>query len=89
MSQPLPNQIQIRRDRPVCRRMLLLLFVLLAGFSLVTWRLAVIQIKESPRLAALAAQKYQRHIILPAHRGAIKDLSGEYLVGERAFDRRD
>jgi cell division protein FtsI/penicillin-binding protein 2 len=54
--------------------MLLLLFVLLAGFSLVTWRLAVIQIKESPRLTALAAQKYQRHIVLPAHRGAIKDL---------------
>ncbi|MCB1278138.1 penicillin-binding protein 2 [Prosthecobacter sp.] len=60
--------------------MLLLLFVLLAGFSLVTWRLAVIQIKESPRLAALAALKYQRHIVLPAHRGAIKDLSGEYLA---------
>lgn len=80
MSQPLPNQIQLRRDRPVCRRMLLLLFVLLAGFSLVTWRLAVIQIKDSPRLSALAAQKYQRHIVLPAHRGAIKDLSGEYLA---------
>jgi len=60
--------------------MLLLLFVLLAGFSLVTWRLAVIQIKESPRLAVLAARKYQRHIVLPAHRGAIKDLSGEYLA---------
>ncbi len=80
MSQPLPNQIQLRRDRPVCRRMLLLLFVLLAGFSLVTWRLAVIQIKESPRLVGLAARKYQRHIVLPAHRGAIKDLSGEYLA---------
>jgi cell division protein FtsI/penicillin-binding protein 2 len=60
--------------------MLLLLFLLLAGFSIVTWRLAVIQIKESPRLAALAAKKYQRHIVLPAHRGAIKDLSGEYLA---------
>ncbi len=60
--------------------MLLLLFVLLAGFSLVTWRLAVIQIKESPRLVVLAARKYQRHIVLPAHRGAIKDLSGEYLA---------
>ncbi|OYW74413.1 MAG: hypothetical protein B7Z37_17900 [Verrucomicrobia bacterium 12-59-8] len=60
--------------------MLLLLFVLLAGFSLVTWRLAVIQIKESARLAALAAKKYQRHVVLPAHRGAIKDLSGEYLA---------
>lgn len=60
--------------------MLALLFVLLAGFSLVTWRLAVIQIKESPRLAALAAKKYQRHIVLPAHRGAIKDFSGEYLA---------
>lgn len=60
--------------------MLLLLFVLLAGFSLVTWRLAVIQIKESPRLVGLAARKYQRHIVLPAHRGAIKDLSGEYLA---------
>jgi cell division protein FtsI/penicillin-binding protein 2 len=80
VSQPLPNQIQLRRDRPVCRRMLLLLFVLLAGFSLVTWRLAVIQIKESPRLVGLAARKYQRHIVLPAHRGAIKDLSGEYLA---------
>ena len=64
----------------MCRRMLLLLFVLLAGFSLVTWRLAVIQIKESARLATLAARKYQRHIDLPAHRGAIKDLSGEYLA---------
>ena len=60
--------------------MLLLLFVMLAGFSLVTWRLAVMQIKDSPRLAALAAKKYQRHIVLPAHRGAIKDLSGEYLA---------
>ncbi len=60
--------------------MLLLLSVLLAGFSVVTWRLAVIQIKESPRLATLAAKKYQRHIVLPAHRGAIKDLSGEYLA---------
>jgi cell division protein FtsI/penicillin-binding protein 2 len=60
--------------------MLLLLFVLLFGFSLVTWRLAVIQIKESPRLTALAAKKYQRHIVLPAHRGAIKDFNGEYLA---------
>lgn len=60
--------------------MLLLLFVLLAGFSLITWRLAVIQLKEYPRLSAQAAQKYQRHVVLPAHRGAIKDLSGEYLA---------
>ncbi len=60
--------------------MLMLLFVLLAGFSLVTWRLAVIQLKESPRLTALAAKKYQRHIVLPAHRGAIKDFNGEYLA---------
>ncbi|HBJ87397.1 MAG TPA: hypothetical protein DDZ88_26780 [Verrucomicrobiales bacterium] len=60
--------------------MLLLLFVLLFGFSLVTWRLAVLQIKESPRLTALAAKKYQRHIALPAHRGAIKDFNGEYLA---------
>ena len=61
-------------------RMLLLLCVLLAGFSLVAWRLAVIQIKESPRLASLAAKKYQRHIVLPAHRGAIKDFNGEFLA---------
>lgn len=60
--------------------MLLLLCVLLAGFSVVTWRLAVIQIKEAPRLTALAAKKYQRHIVLPAHRGAIKDFNGEYLA---------
>lgn len=72
--------------------MFVLLFVLLAGFSLVTWRLAVIHIKESPRLSALAAKKYQRHIVLPAHRGAIKDFNGEYLahdedVGELYTDR--
>jgi cell division protein FtsI/penicillin-binding protein 2 len=60
--------------------MFILLFVLLAGFSLVTWRLAAIQIKESPRLLALAAKKYQRQIVLPAHRGAIKDFNGEYLA---------
>jgi cell division protein FtsI/penicillin-binding protein 2 len=60
--------------------MFVLLFVLLAGFSLVTWRLAVIHIKESPRLSSLAAKKYQRHIVLPAHRGAIKDFNGEYLA---------
>lgn len=60
--------------------MLLLMCVLLAGFSLVTWRLAIIQIKESPRLTALAAKKYQRHIVLPSHRGAIKDFNGEYLA---------
>lgn len=60
--------------------MMLLMCALLAGFSLVTWRLAVIQIKESPRLTALAARKFQRHIVLPAHRGAIKDFNGEYLA---------
>lgn len=60
--------------------MFVLLFLLLAGFSLVTWRLAVIHIKESARLASLAARKYQRHIVLPAHRGAIKDFNGEYLA---------
>lgn len=92
MSQPLPNSAQLRRDRPVCRRMFMLLFVLLAGFSLVTWRLAVIQIKESSRLAALAARKFQRLQRLPAHRGTIKDFNGEYLahdeaVGELHTDR--
>lgn len=62
--------------------MLMLLFVLLAGFSIVTWRLAVMHIKEAPRLAALAAKKYQRHITLPAHRGTIRDVNNEFL----AFD---
>lgn len=62
--------------------MMVLLFVLLAGFSVVTWRLAVMHIKEAPRLAELAAKKYQRHIILPAHRGTIRDVNNEFL----AFD---
>jgi len=63
--------------------MMLLMCALLAGFSLVTWRLAVMHIKESPRLTTLAARKYQRHIVLPAHRGAIKDFNGEYLAHDQ------
>jgi len=66
--------------------MLLLLFLLLAGFSLVTWRLAVIHIKEAPRLAALAAKKYQRHIVLPAHRGTIRDVNNEFLAFDEAVN---
>lgn len=65
--------------------MMVLLFVLLAGFSIVTWKLAVIQIKESPRLAGLAAQKYQRHITLPAHRGTIRDYNDDFLAFDEAF----
>jgi cell division protein FtsI/penicillin-binding protein 2 len=62
--------------------MLVLLFVLLAGFGVLTWRLAVVQMKEAPRLAELAAKKYQRHIVLPARRGTIRDVNDEFL----AFD---
>ena len=65
--------------------MMVLLFVLLAGFSVVTWKLAVIQIKESPRLASLAANKYQRHITLPAHRGTIRDFNDDFLAFDESF----
>lgn len=60
--------------------MFMLLFLLLAGFSVVTWRLAILQIKDAARLASFAGRKYQRHEILPAHRGTIKDFNGEYLA---------
>lgn len=66
--------------------MLMLLFVLLAGFSLVTWKLAVIHLKEAPRLSTLAAHKYQRHIELPAHRGTIRDVNNEFLAFDEAVN---
>lgn len=65
--------------------MMLLLSFLLIGFSILVWRIYHIQVKDAPRLAQLARDKYQRHIILPAHRGTIRDCNDEFLAFDESF----
>ncbi len=77
---PLPCQTPIRRDRPVCRRILFVTSLLIAGFSVVAYRLYDFQVRRHEELAQLAAERCRDVRILPAQRGSIRDRAGEYLV---------
>lgn len=84
---PTPTQRQIRRDRPLVRRMLLTTCMLTLGFSVVVWRLYDLHLKRGPALAELASAKFREIRPLPAQRGSIKDNSGRYLAyDEEIFD---
>lgn len=84
---PTPTQRQIRRDRPLVRRMLLTTCMLTFGFSVVVWRLYDLHLKRGPALAEMAAAKFREIRPLPAQRGSIKDNSGRYLAyDEEIFD---
>jgi cell division protein FtsI/penicillin-binding protein 2 len=77
---PTPTQRQIRRDRPLVRRMLLATCFLTLGFSAVLWRLYDLHLKRGPELAEMASAKFREIRPLPAQRGSIKDNSGRYLA---------
>ncbi len=77
---PLPCQTQLRRDRGICRRIMLVTSVLIVGFSFIAWRLYDLQVRQHHELSLLAAERCRDVRILPAQRGSIRDLSGEYLV---------
>jgi cell division protein FtsI/penicillin-binding protein 2 len=84
---PTPTQRQIRRDRPLVRRMLLTTCLLTLGFSAVVWRLYDLHLKRGPALAEMASAKFREIRPLPAQRGSIKDNSGRYLAyDEEIFD---
>lgn len=84
---PTPTQRQIRRDRPLVRRMLLTTCMLTLGFSAVVRRLYDLHLKRGPALAELASAKFREIRPLPAQRGSIKDNSGRYLAyDEEIFD---
>jgi cell division protein FtsI/penicillin-binding protein 2 len=70
----------MRRDRPLCYRMMVVTCFLTVGFSLVIWRLYDLHVKHGPALAEEAARKYREDRILPAHRGSIKDQGDRYLA---------
>ena len=78
--QPLPNQTQLRRDRSICTRIMVVTSVLLLGFSGITYQLFQFQIRQHDHLSNLAAERFQDVRLLPAQRGSIRDRSGEYLV---------
>ncbi|MDZ4289526.1 MAG: penicillin-binding protein 2 [Prosthecobacter sp.] len=77
---PTPTQAQLRRDRPLCYRMMAVTCLLTLGFSLIVWRLYDLHVKQSPHLAEEAARKYREDRVLPAHRGSIKDHQERYLA---------
>jgi cell division protein FtsI/penicillin-binding protein 2 len=77
---PQPNHTQIRRDRPLCYRMMVVTCVLTVAFSGVAWRLYELHVKRGPQLAEEAARKYREDRILPAHRGSIRDHQDRYLA---------
>jgi cell division protein FtsI/penicillin-binding protein 2 len=82
--QPLPPSSHIRRDRSICNRIFVSTGVLICGFSLVTYQLFQLQIRQHESLSRLAAERYQGVITLKAQRGSIRDRVGEYL----AFDEK-
>lgn len=77
---PIPTQAQLRRDRPLCYRMMAVTCLLTLGFSLIVWRLYDLHVKQSPRLAEEAGRKFREDRVLPAHRGSIKDHQERYLA---------
>ncbi len=77
---PTPNQAQIRRDRPLCHRMMWVTCGITLCFSGVVWRLYDLHLKSGPKLAEVAAQKFRENRVLPAQRGSIKDHSERYLA---------
>ena len=84
---PTPKQAQIRRDRPVCHRMMVVTCLLMLGFSIVAWRLYDLHLKSGPKFAEKASEKFREERILPAQRGSIKDHGGRYLAyDEEIFD---
>ena len=81
------TQHQLRKERPVCRRIQYLTCFMLLCFSAVAWKLTVIQVRKAPRLAEEAARKFQRHVVIPAQRGSIFDCEGDLLAyDERVYD---
>lgn len=82
--QALPNQTQLRRDRSTCRRIFVSTAVLISGFSLITYQLVNVQIRQHESYARLAAERYKGEITLKAQRGSIRDRAGEFL----AFDEK-
>lgn len=86
---PTPNQAQLRRDRPLCHRMMLITCFLTLCFSGVIWRLYDLHLKRGPTLAEEAAKKFREDRVLPAQRGSIKDHSDRYLAyDEEVFELR-
>lgn len=75
-----PNQTQIRRDRPLCHRMMMVTCGITLCFSGVVWRLYDLHLKKGPQLAEEAAKKFREDRVLPAQRGSIKDHSDRYLA---------
>jgi cell division protein FtsI/penicillin-binding protein 2 len=86
---PTPNQSQLRRDRPLCHRMMGVTCALTVCFSAVVWRLYDLHLKKGPQLAEEAARKFSEDRILPAQRGSIKDHSDRYLAyDEEVYELR-
>lgn len=75
-----PNLAQLRRDRWIRFRIFAVACFLVLGFTLVTWRLVVVQIKRHDELSRIAAKMRQVHQVLPAHRGSVRDVNGELLA---------
>lgn len=86
---PTPNQTQLRRDRPLCHRMMVVTCGLTVCFSAVVWRLYDLHLKKGPQLAEEASKKFREDRILPAQRGSIKDHSDRYLAyDEEVYELR-
>lgn len=86
---PTPNQAQLRRDRPLCHRMMFVTCFLTLCFSGVMWRLYDLHLKKGPMLAEEAAKKFREDRTLPAQRGSIKDHSDRYLAyDEEVYELR-
>lgn len=86
---PTPNQTQLRRDRPLCHRMMMVTCGLTLCFSGVVWRLYELHLKKGPTLAEEAAKKFREDRVLPAQRGSIKDHSDHYLAyDEEVYELR-
>ncbi|MCB1228365.1 MAG: hypothetical protein KDK99_21340, partial [Verrucomicrobiales bacterium] len=76
-----------QRDRSLCNRLVGITACLVIGFTIVSWRLYQLQLRQHEELSAAAYEKFHRDEPLPALRGAIRDRMGEYLAhDERCWE---
>ena len=76
-----------RQDASLCRRAVVLCFLLVVIFSLLGWRLVNLHLFQGETFREVAREERVRSVELPALRGEILDAAGEVLATDRrSFD---
>ena len=75
-----------RATRWIRVRMIVVALVLMVGFGAVAWRATQLQVRESPKLRALAEEQYLKTVELPPRRGPVLFRDGTQLATSLEVD---